>query len=112
MGKVYTKQPSILRPLVFWRALLRRERKERPDKSFTFEEEFARIDDHRRPKLAHIAWYQGLRARAWNHSSWKTTRLSNYVERYYRTRKAEYLSGRLKDLAEHLVIADAARPWR
>jgi hypothetical protein len=109
MAKGYTKQPPTLRSLVFWRALVRRERKEKPDKSATFKEEFARIDDHRRPKLAHIACHQGSRARAEDHSSRKTTRLSDYVERYHRTRKAEYLSGRLKGLAEHSVIAGASK---
>jgi hypothetical protein len=108
MAKGYTKQPPTLRPLVFWRALVRRERKEKPDKSSTFKEEFARIDDHRRPKLVHITCHQGLRARAGDHSFRKTTRLSDYVERYHRTRKAEYLSGRLMGLAEHSAIDGAS----
>ena len=112
MGKVYTKQLPILMPLVFWRVLVRRERKEKPDKSFRFEGEFERLDDHRRPKVAHIAWHQGQRARAWNHSSRKTARLSDCGERYYRTCKAQYLSGRSKDLAELSAITGAAIPWR
>lgn len=109
MAKEYTKPPPTLRPLVFWRALVRRERKEKPDKSSTFKEEFARIDDHRRPKLVHITCHQGSRARAGYHSFRKTTRLSDYVERCHRTGKAEYLSGRLKDLAERSAIAGASK---
>ena len=109
MAKGYTKQPPTLRPLVFWRALVRRERKEKPDKSSTFKEEFVRIDDHRRPKLAHIPCHQGSRARAGDHSSRKTTPLSDYGERYHCTRKAEYLSGQLKGLAEHSAITGASK---
>jgi hypothetical protein len=109
MAKGYMKRPPTLRPLVFRRALVRRERKEKPDKSSTFKEEFARIDDHRRPKLAHIACHQGSRARAGDRSSRTTTRLSDYVERYHGTRKAEYLSGRLKGLAEHSAIVGASK---
>jgi hypothetical protein len=109
MAKGYTKQPPTPRSMVFWRALVRRERKEKPDTSSTFKEEFARIDDRRRPKLAHITCHQGSRARAGDHSSRKTTRLSNYVERYHRTCTAEYLSGLLKGLAGHSAIAGASK---
>jgi hypothetical protein len=109
MAKGYTKQPPTPRSMVFWRALVRRERKEKPDTSSTFKEEFARIDDHRRPKLAHITCHQGSRARARDHSSRKTTPLSDYVERYHRTCKVEYLSGQLKGLAGHSKITGASK---
>jgi hypothetical protein len=108
MAKGYTKRPPTLRPLVFWRALVMRERKEKPDKSSIFKEEFARIDDHRLPELAYIARYRGSRARAGDRLSRKTTRLSDYVELYHRTRKAGYLGGRLMGLAEHSAIAGAS----
>jgi hypothetical protein len=104
MAKDYTRGPPNFRPLVFWCALLRQEHKEKPDKSFTTLEEFARLDNHWRLKLSHSACPQALRARAGNHLSRKTTRFSYYAERYHRTHKAGYPSGRLKDLAERSAI--------
>jgi hypothetical protein len=109
MAKDYTRGPPNFRPLVFWRALLRQEHKEKPDKSFTILEEFARPDNHWRLKLSYSACPQGLRARAGNHLSRKTTRFSDYVERYHRTHKAGYPRGWLKDLAERSAIAGAIK---
>lgn len=109
MAKGYTKRPPDCRPLVSPCALALREHKEKPDKSFTFMEEFARINDRWRPKLAHSACHQGLRARAGDHLSRKTTRFSNYVERHRRMHNAEYPSGRLKDLAERSAIVGATK---
>jgi hypothetical protein len=110
MAKGYTKRPPSFRPLVLWRALVRREHREEPDKSFTFMEEFARNDYHRRLKSAQSAYHQSLRARAGDHLCRKTTRFSNYVERHHRTHKAAYPSGRVKDLAERSAIVGATKP--
>jgi len=97
MAKGYAKRPPNFRPLVFWRALALREHEEKSDKSFTFIEEFARSGDHWRLRLVHSACRQGLRARAMDHRSRKTTRFSKYSQRHHWTHKAEYTSERLKD---------------
>jgi hypothetical protein len=67
--------------------------------------EFARVDDHWRLTLAHSTCHQGLRRRAGNYLSRKTTPFSDYVERHHGTYKAEYSSWRWKDLTECSAIA-------
>ena len=110
MAKSCTKRPPNFRSLIFCRALTLREHEQKTDKSFTFIEECARIDDHRRVKFAHSACYQGLKARAGdNHLSSMTTRFSDCIERHHRTHKAKYYSGRLKDLAERSAIIGATK---
>ena len=110
MAKGYTKRPPNFRPLLFWRALVRREHEEKSDKSFTFIGEYARTNEHWRLKFAYSACCQGLKARAGDHHLFRvTTRFSDCSERRHRTHRAKYSSGGLKDLAERSAIIGATK---